>query len=104
MLDDADICIGCYVWKVGQKPCKHNVNVSKQVWNLALLAAPTEQLDAARHFETADHKQYDKAVILYEKVCRKIFAKSRRTTCGKLFIVHVLSRRATKRRLLTMFC
>ena len=71
-MDDADICIGCYVWKVGQKPCKHNVNVSKQVWNLALLAAPTEQLDAARHFETADHKQYDKAVILYEKVCRKI--------------------------------
>ena len=72
MLDDADICIGCYVWKLGQKPCKHHVNVSTQVWNLALLAAPTEQLDAARHFETADHKQYDKAVILYEKVCRKI--------------------------------
>ena len=94
MLDDADIRIGCYVWKVGQKPCKHHANVSKQVWNLALLAAPTEQLDAARHFETADHKQYDKAVILYEKVCRKIVL-NQGNTCGKLFIVHVLSRRAT---------
>ena len=37
------------------------------MWNLALLASPTEQLDAARYFENADHKQFDKAVILYEK-------------------------------------
>ena len=54
------------------------------MWNLALLAAPGEQLDSARYFETAERPQYDKvtnifvdmkyldrlctqAVILYEK-------------------------------------
>jgi len=39
---------------------------------LALLASPTEQLDAARYFETTDHKQFDKAVILYEKEENKL--------------------------------
>ena len=45
------------------------IHLLYQVWNLSLLASPTEKLDAARYFETiADHKQYDKAVILYQKV------------------------------------
>ena len=48
---------------------KLNVLNLLEVWNLALLASPTEKLDAARYFESiADHKQYDKAVILYQKV------------------------------------
>ncbi|XP_023331155.1 intraflagellar transport protein 140 homolog [Eurytemora carolleeae] len=46
--------------------CKEQ-GLDDQVWNLALLASPTEQLDAARYFETTDHKQFDKAVILYKK-------------------------------------
>ena len=46
--------------------CKEQ-GYDEQMWNLALLAAPGEQLDAARYFETADRPQYDKAVILYEK-------------------------------------
>ena len=46
--------------------CKEQ-GYEEQMWNLALLAAPGEQLDAARYFETADRPQYDKAVILYEK-------------------------------------
>ena len=46
--------------------CKEQ-GFEEQMWNLALLAAPGEQLDAARYFETSDRPQYDKAVILYEK-------------------------------------
>ena len=46
--------------------CKEQ-GYEEQMWNLALLAAPGEQLDAARYFETAERPQNDKAVILYEK-------------------------------------
>ena len=46
--------------------CKEQ-GFDEQMWNLALLAAPGEQLDAARYYETSERPQYDKAVILYEK-------------------------------------
>ena len=35
------------------------------MWNLALLAAPGEQLDSARYFETAERPQYDKVTNIF---------------------------------------
>ena len=37
----------------------------EQMWNLALLAAPGEQLDSARYFETAERPQYDKVTNIF---------------------------------------
>jgi len=46
--------------------CKEH-GFSEQLWNLAVLAAPNEKLEAAKYFETCEKPQFDKAVILYEK-------------------------------------
>ncbi|KAJ9573631.1 hypothetical protein L9F63_008972, partial [Diploptera punctata] len=41
--------------------------MEEQLWNLALLAGPREQLEAAQYFETCDKPLPDKAVLLYHK-------------------------------------
>jgi intraflagellar transport protein 140 len=50
-----------------------NINIwqeqgmESQLWNMALLAGPREQLEAAQHFEASDKALQDKAVILYHR-------------------------------------
>ena len=46
--------------------CKEH-GFSEQLWNMSVLAAPNEKLEAAKYFETCEKPQFDKAVILYEK-------------------------------------
>lgn len=41
--------------------------MEEQVWNLALLAGPREQLEAAQYFESSDKPEPDKAVLLYHR-------------------------------------
>jgi intraflagellar transport protein 140 len=41
--------------------------MDSQLWNMALLAGPREQLEAARYFESSDKALQDKAVILYHR-------------------------------------
>ncbi|CAG0897138.1 unnamed protein product [Darwinula stevensoni] len=46
--------------------CKEN-NLDDQLLSMALLAAPRDQLEAARYFESAERPSWDKAVLLYHK-------------------------------------
>ncbi|XP_021936986.1 intraflagellar transport protein 140 homolog isoform X3 [Zootermopsis nevadensis] len=46
--------------------CKEQ-GMEEQVWNLALLAGPREQLEAAQYFESSDKPEPDKAVLLYHR-------------------------------------
>ena len=41
--------------------------MEEQLWNLALVASPREQLEAAHYFETCDKPLPDKAVLLYHR-------------------------------------
>lgn len=41
--------------------------MEEQLWSLALLAGPREQLEAAQYFESSDKPQPDKAVLLYHR-------------------------------------
>jgi len=38
-----------------------------QLWNMALLAGPREQVEAAQYFESSDKSLQDKAVMLYHR-------------------------------------
>ncbi|KAK7788798.1 hypothetical protein R5R35_010909 [Gryllus longicercus] len=46
--------------------CKEH-GIEDQLWNLALLAGPREQLEAARYFESSERASPDKAVILFHR-------------------------------------
>lgn len=41
--------------------------MDSQLWNMALLAGPREQLEAAKYFESSDKALQDKAIILYHR-------------------------------------
>jgi len=50
-------------YNIVSRICKEH-GFSEQLWNMAVLAAPNEKLEAAKYFETCEKPQFDKAPML----------------------------------------